>query len=312
MNGSRRLSRWLRLACLCGLSTGACAIEPLEVRQIAQGVYVHTGLLEEPSVANRGDVSNLGFVVGASCVAVIDSGETFAIGRALRAAIARVTTLPICYVINSHMHPDHVFGNAAFAADAPRFIGHARLAAAFAARGEHYRHALERDLGAEADGSIVVPPTQEVTSETSIDLGGRTLQLHAWPPSHTDNDLTVVDEQTGTWWLADLLFVEHVPALDGSLRGWLATLAALRDMPLPRHVVPGHGPVDAPWPQSLDAERRYLGLLATEVRAAIVARRSMQQAVDTVGQSERASWRLFDQFHRRNVTAAYAELEWED
>jgi hypothetical protein len=38
----------------------------------------------------------------------------------------------------------------------------------------------------------------------------------------------------------------------------------------------------------------------------------LEQAVETVGYSERAHWRLFDEFHKRNVTTAFAELEWEE
>lgn len=295
-----------------GAASPATDVEPLPVREIAQGVYVHEGLQEEASAANRGDLANIGFVVGKACVAVIDTGGTLAVGRALRAAVRRVTPLPICYVVNTHVHPDHVFGNAAFVDDAPQFIGHAHLAAAMAARGENYTRAVLRDLGPVAAGSTMVPPTTVVDDTRTIDLGDRVLRLRAWPAAHTDDDLTVFDEATGTWWLSDLLFVERVPVVDGNLRGWLKVLDELRATAAPRHVVPGHGPVDAPWARSLDDERRYLETVAREVRAAIKAGRTMQQAVDTVGESERSHWRLFDAYHRRNVTAAYAELEWED
>ena len=311
-----RRAKWGALVCLAwGVCCApACAADetPLAVERIAEGVYVHRGLQEDPSAGNRGDIANIGFIVGTKCVAVIDTGETASIGRALRAAVRRVTSLPVCYVINTHVHPDHVFGNAAFAADAPQFVGHARLPAAMAARGGNYLHALERDLGHAADGSTIVAPTLLVANESTLDLGDRTIRLRAWRPAHTDSDLTVHDDKTDTWWLADLLFVERIPVVDGSLRGWLAAIAELRALPKPAHVVPGHGTLDAPWPQTLDAERRYLDVLVREVRAAIKSGRTMQQAVDSVGASERERWGLFDSYHRRNVTAAYAELEWED
>lgn len=113
----------------------------------APGVYVHYGQQAEMTPTNFGDVANLGFVVGDRCVAVIDTGGTLAVGRALRKAIGRVTTLPVCYVINTHVHPDHIFGNAAFSGDHPEFIGHARLADAMRTRGPNYLNALNRDLG---------------------------------------------------------------------------------------------------------------------------------------------------------------------
>ena len=188
--------------------------------------------------ANRGDIANLGFVVGTRCVAVIDTGGTYAVGRALRQAIRRVTTVPVCYVINTHSHPDHVFGNAAFADDRPEFIGHARLAEALRRRGPNYLNALRRDLGEAADQSGVVLPTRSVASTDELDLGGRILSLRAWPTAHTDHDLTVFDKSSQTLWLGDLLFVGHVPVVDGNLRGFLAAIAELRTFRA-RLVVPG-------------------------------------------------------------------------
>jgi len=282
------------------------------MRQIAEGVYVHEGLQQDVSKENHGDVANIGFIVGKTCVAVVDTGSTFTIGQSLRAAVRRVTALPICYVINTHVHPDHVFGDAAFLADGPQFVGHVRLPAALAARGGNQLRALVRDLGDDAIGSAIVAPTLLVDDDRTLNLGDRPIRLHASRPAHTDSDLSVYDERTETWWLSDLLFVGHVPVVDGSLRGWLEALEALAAMPPPAHVVPGHGPVDAPWASSLAAERAYLDALVAGVRKSLAAGQTMQQAVDTVGMAERGDWLLFDSFHRRNVTAAYAEYEWED
>lgn len=283
---------------------------PLAMQEIAAGVYVHSGEQQEMSPGNRGDVANVGFVVGARCVAVIDTGGSIAVGRALRAAIRAVTATPVCYVINTHVHPDHVFGNAAFRDERPSFVGHARLAAALAGRGQNYRRALLRELGEVAAGSEVIAPDLEVVDRLDLDLGGRILELTAWPTAHTDNDLTVHDPQTGTLWLSDLLFVDRVPVVDGSLRGWLAAMDELRRLS-PQHVVPGHGALSGAWPQVLEPQQRYLVTLAAEVRQAIAQGLTIQQALATVGEHERSHWLLFDSFHRRNVAAAYAELEWE-
>ena len=56
---------------------------------------------------------------------------------------------------------------------------------------------------------------------------------------------------------------------------------------------------------------RYFKVILEETRAAIRSRKTIQQATDEVGLSEAGNWAAFDMFHRRNVTAAYAELEWE-
>jgi quinoprotein relay system zinc metallohydrolase 2 len=215
------------------------------------------------------------------------------------------------YVIDTHMHPDHVFGNAAFVPLAPTFVGAARLPAALAARAQHYLAANRELLGERLAAQIeIVPPTLLVEDALRLDLGGRTIVLTAWPAAHTDNDLTVYDEATGTLFAGDLVFLDHVPALDGSLLGWLEALDRLAAIPAER-VVPGHGPSAAPWPDALAPERRYLSTLAADVRAQIAAGAPISEAPAKAAQGERGRWRLFDEFHARNVTAAFAELEWE-
>jgi quinoprotein relay system zinc metallohydrolase 2 len=276
----------------------------------APGVYVHYGAIAEMSRANAGDVANMGFVVGSRCVAVIDTGGTYAVGHALREAVRRTTPLPICYVVNTHAHPDHVFGNAAFVADHPEFVGHARLADALLRRAPNYLNALFRDLGDVAEGTTIVMPTRSVADTLDLDLGDRILSLRAWPTAHTDCDLTVLDRGSGTLWLGDLLFVDHIPVLDGNLRGFLAAIEALRKQPAARAIA-GHGRAGE-WPQALDAEERYLRGLQTDVRAAIRQGRSLSQTLAATAAPSDSGWQLVDAFHRRNVTAAYAELEWSE
>jgi quinoprotein relay system zinc metallohydrolase 2 len=232
-------------------------------------------------------------------------------GRQFAAAIARVTNKPIRYVINTHVHPDHLFGNAAF--DSPRvtFVGHANLPRALASRGAFYLSSFRRMLGDELIDEVrIIPPTLTVQGETVLDLGHREIVLKAWPPAHTDCDLTVLDKATGTLFSGDLVFLQHVPIVDGSVIGFLRLADALALVPAKR-VVPGHGPIVADWPQALAAERAYLAHLVMDLRGMIKAGDDVGLAARQAGQSERANWRLFDDYNPRNATAGFAELEWE-
>lgn len=296
-----------------GAAGAAGDASPLPVAEVAPGVFVHAGVHGEASAENLGSIANVGFIVGERCVAVIDSGGSRAAGMRLLAALRKVSALPVCYVINTHMHPDHVFGNAAFVAEAAgaTVVGHAKLAAALTARERGYLERIRQELGEAAAGTRVVLPTMTVSDTKEIDLGGRTLLLRAWPTAHTDNDLSVFDRSTRTLFAGDLLFVERIPSIDGSLRGWLKVLAELRRLE-PAYVVAGHGEAGANWPQAVTRLHEYLSLVLDQTRAAIRAGRTIQQAVAEVGASERGRWQLFDDYHRRNVTAAFAELEWED
>lgn len=298
---------WIFLAA----SAAKMSAAPLDVSEIAPGVFVHQGVVSLYSPRVGGDIANCGFVIGNAAVAVIDTGGSAAIGMALREAIRARTDKPIRYVINTHMHPDHVFGNAAFAPDQPQFVGHKKLARGLVQRAERYI-AVNRELMGEAafEGTRIVPPTLAVDGSEEIDLGGRTLLLEAEPTAHTDNDLTILDKQTNTLFMGDLLFAVHTPAVDGSIRGWIALVEKLRSRQIAR-VVPGHGPASMPWPDAQKPMLHYLSTVADDVRAAIKAGKTLQQAAASVGLSAKDDWQLFEDFHARNVSAAYAELEWE-
>jgi quinoprotein relay system zinc metallohydrolase 2 len=292
---------------VCARSIAAAA--PDGFVEVAAGLFIRSGRDEDATSANGGAIANVGFIVGRDCVATLDAGGSLEDGEALRAAIRAHTPLPIRYVILSHVHPDHVFGAPAFLKDEPEFVGHARLPNALALRGDYYRARLEAELGKARAGSVVAP-TLLVERTRDIDLGARVLTLTAHPKAHTDNDLSVVDTRSGTLLAADLLFVRRIPALDGSLRGWIEELQVLKAIRAVR-AVPGHGPASVDWPSAAAGLERYLTTLLTETRAAIARGVTIEEAVKVVGQSERGKWALFDDYHGRNVTQAYKELEWE-
>jgi quinoprotein relay system zinc metallohydrolase 2 len=298
--------------CLCCLSLRAEAGAPPRAAltiEVGSEIHVRRGVIEDSSAANHDAIANLSFVVGRDAVAVVDPGGSLYDGICLRLAIRELTDLPIRYVVLSHVHPDHIFGAAAFKEDGAVFVGHARLPEQLTSRGEFYRRGLEKIL---ADGNVepAVTPTLLVRDRAELDLGGRVLTLTAHSPAHTVCDLSVIDGQSGILLAGDLLFVDRIPVLDGDLKGWLSEMALLKALGV-QYAVPGHGPPLVPWTTAEATQGRYLRSLLDDVRAAIAKGTPIEDAPDIVAASERGKWQLFDAYHGRNVIEAYRRLEWE-
>ena len=154
----------LQLSCaFCALSWGAgpppaqesCAPSS-DVVEIAAGVYVRPG--HAAVVFKADEIANIGFVVGDRCVALVDTGGSLAEGRALDCAIREVTDRPVCYVINTHVHPDHLLGNLTFWRPGVEIIGHVKLPRALALRGDPYLERAATNEARELNASNIIFP----------------------------------------------------------------------------------------------------------------------------------------------------------
>ena len=303
------LGIYLIAIALCFFAPRLVLADLIRVSEMAPGIFVHFGKHENPDRSNLGDIANIGFIVGSEAVAVVDSGGSVSIGRELKNAIREVSSLPIRYVIITHIHPDHALGTPPFLDAKPEIVGHHRLPNAILQRGSFYVERSKEVLGDNEVETIVVP-TLLVESETTIDLGQRKLLIRAHETAHTDNDLSVFDYNTKTLWLSDLLFIDRTPVVDGSATGWIKLLKSMRDANADL-VIPGHGSVVRDWPSGGSKMLAYLENLVAAVRDMLQQGKSAGQALSIAESENSDGWLLFRDSHPRNVLKAYSELEWE-
>lgn len=233
----------------------------LEAREIAPGVHVFVGLLDDFTPANGGNIVNTGFLVGTDGVIAIDTGPSRRYGEQMLAAIRRVTPLPVVLTINTHHHPDHFLGNQAFPA--------ATLAAlpetlrGIQKDGEAFNENLYRMSGDWMAGTERVTPAQTLAPGRRR-IGGRDIEIVALD-GHTPADVVVIDHATGTVFAGDLLFHDRAATTPhADLARWLAALARLEAIPA-KLWVPGHGEPSAD-NAPIRQTRAYLEWLAGTMR----------------------------------------------
>ena len=299
-------------AALAVVSFSSVSAEPLAVEEVAPGVFVRQGEIALMTAENRGGIAKSGSlsatrpwrssIRAAAWRTARRCWRQSARGRRCRCATSSTrTAIRITFLATPPL-----WVKRAWSSSEPRGCRR-RWRATATITSPRQRRSSARSF---RRPSKIVAPTLLVTETLTLDLGSRALQLQAWPTAHTDGDLTVVDSETRTLFAGDLLFIEHIPALDGSITGWLEVMESLAAIEAER-AVPGHGPASAPWPDALDPQRRYLTAVATAVRVMIAEGVSISDAPGLAAVDERPHWTLFDDFHARNVTSAFAELEWE-
>ena len=294
------------------INTQIIFADDLSFKEIQPGIYVHQGEHLDVDHGYHGDICNIGFIIGDQSVAVIDTGGSLRIGRQLLKAIREKTSLPISYVINTHVHLDHIYGNAAFINENPIFVGHSELPKAMLLRKEFYETTNQNFLNIPPEESIQIPPSLliSINKPQEIDLGNRKLRFEAFPSAHTNNDLIVVDINTKTAWLADLMFTERTPSMDGDIHGWINALEKIEKSNY-EVIIPGHGTPPTNNNKAIRKIKSYLELLRNEIRQAIDDGMDLQDALDTIARSEKNKWELFDVQNARNINMVYPIMEWE-
>jgi quinoprotein relay system zinc metallohydrolase 2 len=284
--------------------------QDFNLTNITDGNYVHVGLHVSIDNKQHDDIANIGFIIGDKCVAVIDTGGSINIGQKLLGSIRSITDKPICYVINTHVHFDHILGNKVFNSEKTQFVGHHQLAEAVEHNRFFFLEQFKNDLGSKPEASSIIGPSILIDKSRQLDIGGRSLTLIPFETSHSHTDLIVVDNKTKTLWSGDLIFRQRIPSLTGSLIGWLKTMSTLQQMDV-KNVVPGHGSIATSMKQAIDQQQDYLQRLLDDTRNAIAEGQFMNDAMETIDKNNKSKLLLHAYQHPSNVSKAFTELEWE-
>ena len=294
----------------CAAAPPAAAVPgaPPVVRQLAPGVYVLPGSVGAADETNLGRIGNAGFIVGERGVIAIDTGTSYAHGRALLAAIRAVTDQPVRVALVTHTRPEFLFGGAAFREQGIPIRMHSRTSRLMASRCETCLKALRQTVGeAPLLGTAMYKPDQEFDASHELDLIGRPVRVLYFGHSSGPGDIAVLDERSGVLFAGGLLDAKRVPDIqDSDLEGWKKALQSLRALRVGT-VVPGHGPASSS--ELIDTVERYLAQLEAKVRGLVGSGASLLGVAEAGELPEYETWDQYDVIHRRNASVAFLRFE---
>lgn len=225
-----RLATVVMLALTLAVSASAQAQQDfskveIKVTEVAQNLYT----LE-------GQGGTMGALIGPDGVFLVDS-QFAPLTEKLAAAVKRVTTMPIRFLVNTHVHNDHTGGNENFA----------KLGVLLFSR-DQLRGRLVRPAGNAATAPAAALPAVTYDGPVTLHLNGQNIQLVPIRAAHTDGDTLVRFPGLDVVFTGDYFRSMGYPNIDrangGSLNGMLDGLATTVGMMGPAtKAVPGHGPI---------------------------------------------------------------------
>ncbi|MEO1293115.1 MAG: quinoprotein relay system zinc metallohydrolase 1 [Pseudomonadota bacterium] len=276
----------------------------LRPQEVADGIWMIEGAPEYFTTANGGAIVNCAIVETEAGLVIVDTGPSRRYGEAFKQALLQLSGRGIAEVIITHHHPDHFFGNQVFADRPIRALGETVRQCEL--HGDGYADNLYRLLGDWMRGTEWIAPSAEI-APGSFSVGGRIFQ--AVPlKGHSEADLALLDERTGTVIAGDLAFLDRAPTTPSAdLDAWRESLSALEAMQAAA-ILPGHGPFDRTG-ESLRQTRRYLDWLEDTLRTAANDGLDMVEVMDLPLPTEMAQLGAAEDEFRRSVVHLFPRFE---
>ncbi|MBI2847520.1 MAG: MBL fold metallo-hydrolase [Chloroflexi bacterium] len=280
------------------MTTSKAGSWPTGLQDIGNGVY---------AMITPDGGPNAGFVVCGEHVLVVDSLMTPAQARDFLAQIKRVTSKEIRFLVNTHYHLDHTFGNQFFSPPA-QIISHANVRKKLLdLGGQAYVKEAARTRPEVASVTLVLPNVT-LTGDLDLHLGDRLVRLLQPGHGHTNGDTVVYLPEQKVVFVGDLLFSKVTPAMhDGHNRRWMSILKKIAEMDI-EVVVPGHGPLSSR--AELEEERAFLREFRREVKGCFDKGMTVEQAVAAAKMERYSAWPFRERLER-GVPRLYAELRGE-
>ncbi|MFD1786497.1 quinoprotein relay system zinc metallohydrolase 1 [Sphingomonas floccifaciens] len=244
--------------------------------KVGDGIWLIRGADAPIERDNGGAIANITLIATEAGAVLVDAGPSLRYGEALQALAKTLTGKPVARVYLTHLHPDHTYGDAAFA---PAIIAATPgLIAELKAEGPGFADGMYRLLGDWMRGTELRLPSHVVSTSEEV-VGGRTFRLLPLA-GHSANDLALLDPATGTLVAGDLVFHDRAPSTPhADLPVWRRSLDTLKGLGH-RTLIPGHGPFDPTPTAAIDQTRDWIDWVDATLRRAVTDGLDMVEAGD--------------------------------
>lgn len=248
----------------CGLNTGGATTAQAGLTKVADNVYAYVDTKHASPANSFG--ANAGVIIGRDGIVIIDTLISAKEAQKFIKDIRAVSNKPVKYVVNTHMHLDHTFGNCEFAKLGAVIIAQTdekrdmKSYAAPALKNASAYGLTEKDM----EGTEICYPVLTFEKRMEIDLGDRTVELIYLGHSHTEGSIVVFVPDRKVLFAGDILFTNYHPNFkNGDIAGWIKALDDLKAMDF-NVLVPGHGPLSGK--KDLEDMKNYISLFDKKAR----------------------------------------------
>ena len=253
------------------------------LQEVAPNVfaYIHSGV--------GWDICNSGFIVGDDGVLVIDAMMVASQVRMYMEEIRKVTDKPIRYVVNTHHHVDHSFGNQFYLP--AEIVSHRGCRESLITKGADVGMLSERYPQYKEDWAEARLTPASITYEDKmiVHLGGKGIELFHPGPAHTYGDPLVYLPDDKVLFTGDVAFHYLTPlARDGHVSNWIKVANGILNHLDATTLIPGHGPVSGK--EVVSATLKYLRLVKRKSRSHFQRGASVEDTSRAVRLGEYADW----------------------
>jgi len=182
----------------------------------------------------EGAGGNIGVSAGPDGLLIVDT-QFLPLAEKIDAALAKLGSGELKYVVNTHVHGDHTSGNPYFGKKA-KIIAHANL---------------QKRLAAKTNAVPAELPVITYEQGLTLQFNGEEVRLIGFTPGHTDGDTAVYFTKAKVLQLGDQFVNGRFPYVDvingGNVKGLVKNIdSILAWLPADAKVIPGHGKVSTP------------------------------------------------------------------